>query len=195
MKQVVKRFLLAALLAGAMLCAAGCRAGGAPATPSESPAPAGSAPPTESPAPDAARPTDDPADEEDFEQGVHFSPGSTYDGYTDHDGLWWTYLTLDCGEKIMNQIPVQPGDKLSIEVENESGSVDLLLQTESETLYDEKDIQNESCTVEATEEGKVSIVFDGNSARNGHISIEREADSPDLDASGPAPSESPAPAQ
>lgn len=68
------------------------------------------------------------------------------------------------------------GDEITIEVENTSGTIDISIQIDGETLYDKKGIKEESCTLEVDTDGHCMILVVGHRA-SGHFAINHYAGS------------------
>lgn len=154
----MKRFLLALLCAGLALCAAGC--GGNGETDAGQIAPSSQAESGESVAGDS--------------DAASIELRALAGREPDHTQEDTTYGLLVNDGTSCSEFDASAGDIITVEVENTAGSLDITIQRDDETLYDQKNIQEESCVLEVDADGHCVVTVVGHMA-SGHFTINHYA--------------------
>ena len=167
----MKRFLLALLCAGLALCAVGCGGNGetdagqiAPSSQAES-----DAGPAASPAP--AESGESVAGDSDAASIELRALAGREPDHTQEDT---TYGLLVNDGTSCSEFDASAGDIITVEVENTAGSLDITIQRDDETLYDQKNIQEESCVLEVDADGHCVVTVVGHMA-SGHYAVKQYA--------------------
>lgn len=156
----MKRLLAALLFASIALCITGC-AGGSK---------------TEAGQTVSASPEESGEYSAEDSDGASIEP-SALAGRTPEHTFERTYGLLGDKEDV-TKFDVCAGDVISVEVENTTGSLDLAIQVDDETLYDQKEVKEESCVLEVDADGTCTVTVSGNPA-SGHFTVDHYAGTED----------------
>ena len=158
----MKRFLSVLISASILLCITGCHTNrgtgdvqGASSSPAESEE---SLPETSDELSESPNDSDEsPEPSVDSDESSEPSDDSSIPAERQMEHSYERSYVLMGSEGNQTEHDVCAGDEITIEVENTSGTIDISIQIDGETLYDKKGIKEESCTLEVDTDGHKSL--------------------------------------